>query len=139
MAQATATIIDKPAWVDLSSSDAQASRDFYTKLFGWRVEVDPDPLNRTGFRGDSADWVSSGLVGRQALLVGRLERGRRDVSAGRFERPAVPEVDHPGGCELDIVDRPPVRVRVASRRGQVEAPVRVDASLRPGLTPDGRR
>jgi predicted enzyme related to lactoylglutathione lyase len=43
MAQATATIIDKPAWVDLSSSDAQASRDFYSKVFGWRVEVNPDP------------------------------------------------------------------------------------------------
>jgi uncharacterized protein len=43
MAQATAAIIDKPAWVDLSSSDAQASRDFYAKVFGWRVEVNPDP------------------------------------------------------------------------------------------------
>ena len=43
MAQATAAIIDKPAWVDLSSSDAQASRDFYSKVFGWKVEVNPDP------------------------------------------------------------------------------------------------
>jgi predicted enzyme related to lactoylglutathione lyase len=43
MAQATATIVDKPAWVDLSSTDAQASRDFYSKVFGWRVDVDPDP------------------------------------------------------------------------------------------------
>ena len=43
MAHATATIIDKPAWVDLSSSDAQASRDFYSKVFGWSVEVNPDP------------------------------------------------------------------------------------------------
>lgn len=43
MAQATQTIVNKPAWVDLSSSDPQASRDFYSKLFGWRLEVDPDP------------------------------------------------------------------------------------------------
>jgi uncharacterized protein len=43
MAQATATLINKAAWVDLSSSDAQASRDFYSKLFGWKVEVNPDP------------------------------------------------------------------------------------------------
>ena len=43
MAHATATIINKPAWVDLSSSDAQASRDFYSKVFGWKVEVNPDP------------------------------------------------------------------------------------------------
>ena len=44
MAQATAALIDKPAWVDLSSTDAQASRDFYAKVFGWNVEVNPDPL-----------------------------------------------------------------------------------------------
>src|SRR6476661_2379574 len=43
MAHATAAIIDKPAWVDLSSTDAQASRDFYAKVFGWKVEVNPDP------------------------------------------------------------------------------------------------
>ena len=43
MANATATILDKPAWVDLSSSDAGASRDFYSKVFGWKVEVNPDP------------------------------------------------------------------------------------------------
>jgi uncharacterized protein len=42
MAQATA-IANKPVWVDLSSSDADGSRAFYSKLFGWRVEVNPDP------------------------------------------------------------------------------------------------
>jgi predicted enzyme related to lactoylglutathione lyase len=43
MAQATSMIANKPAWVDLSSSDAEASRAFYSKLFGWRVDVNPDP------------------------------------------------------------------------------------------------
>ena len=45
MANATATILDKPAWVDLSSHDAGASREFYAKVFGWDVEVNPDPQN----------------------------------------------------------------------------------------------
>lgn len=27
-----------PCWVDLSTSDAQRSRDFYTRLFGWTAE-----------------------------------------------------------------------------------------------------
>jgi uncharacterized protein len=40
MAIATAR---KPIWVDLSSSDAAASREFYSKLFGWKVDVNPDP------------------------------------------------------------------------------------------------
>jgi predicted enzyme related to lactoylglutathione lyase len=44
MAQTMAGTANKPAWVDLSSSDPGASRDFYAKLFGWQVDVNPDPL-----------------------------------------------------------------------------------------------
>jgi predicted enzyme related to lactoylglutathione lyase len=43
MAQATVAIVNKPAWIDLSSADPEGSCDFYGKLFGWQVEVDPDP------------------------------------------------------------------------------------------------
>ena len=39
---ATATL-NKPAWIELSSPDATASRDFYARLFGWQIEVSPDP------------------------------------------------------------------------------------------------
>jgi uncharacterized protein len=42
MAQATA-IKNRPAWVDLSSADPEGSRTFYSKLFGWQVDVNPDP------------------------------------------------------------------------------------------------
>lgn len=43
MAETTAAIANRPAWVDLSSSDAGASREYYSKVFGWQVEVSPDP------------------------------------------------------------------------------------------------
>jgi predicted enzyme related to lactoylglutathione lyase len=43
MAEAKNAIANKPVWVDLSSSDAAASRDFYSELFGWKIEVNPDP------------------------------------------------------------------------------------------------
>ncbi|HKF18927.1 MAG TPA: VOC family protein [Candidatus Dormibacteraeota bacterium] len=43
MTEATTGVANKPVWVDLSSSDAAASREFYSKLFGWNVEVAPDP------------------------------------------------------------------------------------------------
>jgi hypothetical protein len=43
MTQATTTHVNEPAWIDLSSSDAQGSRDFYARLFGWSVDVNPDP------------------------------------------------------------------------------------------------
>jgi predicted enzyme related to lactoylglutathione lyase len=43
MAEAKTAVAHKPVWLDLSSSDAAASRDFYSKLFEWKVEVNPDP------------------------------------------------------------------------------------------------
>ena len=43
MAQAMTRTLNKPAWVDLASKDAAGSRDFYSKLFGWDVQVNPDP------------------------------------------------------------------------------------------------
>ncbi len=43
MAQATTAIKNKPAWVELSTSDPEAAQAFYAKLFGWRIEVSDDP------------------------------------------------------------------------------------------------
>jgi hypothetical protein len=43
MAQAMTTLVNRPAWIDLSSTDAAGSREFYAKLLGWSVEVNPDP------------------------------------------------------------------------------------------------
>jgi predicted enzyme related to lactoylglutathione lyase len=36
-------IAHRPAWVDLSSADTAGSRGFYSKLFGWQIDVNPDP------------------------------------------------------------------------------------------------
>ena len=43
MADIMPPTIYKPVWIDLSTSDPAAARDFYARLFGWQVEVDPDP------------------------------------------------------------------------------------------------
>jgi predicted enzyme related to lactoylglutathione lyase len=43
MPETTGQRANRPSWVELSSSDAAASRDFYARLFGWNVEVSPDP------------------------------------------------------------------------------------------------
>lgn len=36
-------LANKPAWIDLATSDTEASRDFYSKLFGWQMDVSADP------------------------------------------------------------------------------------------------
>src|SRR5438445_1624754 len=43
MAEAKTAVANKPTWVDLSTTDASAAREFYSKLFGWKIEVNPDP------------------------------------------------------------------------------------------------
>ncbi|MGH7687417.1 MAG: VOC family protein [Candidatus Dormibacteria bacterium] len=43
MAETQTVTMNKPGWLDLSSTDAAASRDFYSKLFGWEATVIPDP------------------------------------------------------------------------------------------------
>src|SRR5260370_42406869 len=43
MAETKTFVANAPVWVDLSSTDADKARDYYSKLFGWKVEVAPDP------------------------------------------------------------------------------------------------
>jgi uncharacterized protein len=43
MTQAATATRNKPAWVDLATKDPTAARDYYGKLFGWQVDVNPDP------------------------------------------------------------------------------------------------
>lgn len=41
--QTMTSLENRPAWVDLATSDAEAARDFYSRLFGWEMEVSDDP------------------------------------------------------------------------------------------------
>ena len=43
MAETKTAVASVPIWLDLSSQDAAGSREFYSKLFGWHAEVNPDP------------------------------------------------------------------------------------------------
>lgn len=43
MAETKTFVANTPIWLDLSSGDPAGSREFYGKLFGWKVEVNPDP------------------------------------------------------------------------------------------------
>jgi predicted enzyme related to lactoylglutathione lyase len=41
--EANAMFNNRPAWVDIASQDPAATRDFYSRLFGWDIQVSPDP------------------------------------------------------------------------------------------------
>jgi predicted enzyme related to lactoylglutathione lyase len=42
----TSFIPGSVCWIDVSSADPAASRDFYTGLFCWTYRIDPDPGRR---------------------------------------------------------------------------------------------
>ena len=62
MADAKTFVVNAPAWVDLSSTDAAASRDYYSKLFGWKVELAPDP--------DAGGYALAKLDGKNIAGIG---------------------------------------------------------------------
>ena len=43
MAETRTFVANAPVWVDLSTTDAAAARDYYAKLFGWKVDLTKDP------------------------------------------------------------------------------------------------
>src|SRR5690242_14680564 len=43
MAETPTSVVNKPAWADLATPDADAARRFSSKVFGWDIQVSPDP------------------------------------------------------------------------------------------------
>ncbi|HET9781516.1 MAG TPA: VOC family protein [Candidatus Dormibacteraeota bacterium] len=43
MAETKTFVVNAPVWIDLSSTDPKAARDYYSKLFGWKAEPEKDP------------------------------------------------------------------------------------------------
>ena len=41
--QTMISLKNRPAWVDLATSDAEGARKFYAELFGWQMDVSDDP------------------------------------------------------------------------------------------------
>lgn len=66
MAQTITALTNRPAWVDLSTSDAEAARDFYAKLFGWQLEVSEDPQYGGYATAKLGDASVSGIGPRQS-------------------------------------------------------------------------
>ena len=43
MAEAKTAVAHKPVWTDLATINPEGARKFYSAVFGWKVEVNPDP------------------------------------------------------------------------------------------------
>jgi predicted enzyme related to lactoylglutathione lyase len=83
MAQVATALTNKPAWVDLATTDAEAARDFYSKLFGWSLEVSEDPQYggyATAKLGDkSVGGIGPKQAGDQSPAAWSLYIGTEDV------------------------------------------------------------
>ena len=65
MADTRTFVAGAPVWVDLSSTDPAAAREFYAKLFGWKVEVEPDPAAGGYAMAKIGDKTVAGIGGTQ--------------------------------------------------------------------------
>jgi uncharacterized protein len=62
MADTKTFVANAPVWVDLSSTDAGKARDYYAKLFGWKVEPAPEP--------DAGGYALAKLNGKDVAGIG---------------------------------------------------------------------
>lgn len=62
MADTATVAIGEPGWIDLASSDVDAAHSFYSELFGWTVDVVPDP--------DAGGYGMFKLDGKEVAGVG---------------------------------------------------------------------
>src|SRR5258706_11554669 len=62
MAETKTFVANAPVWVDLSSTDAAGSRDYYANLFGWKVELAPEP--------DAGGYALAQLHGKDVAGIG---------------------------------------------------------------------
>jgi len=83
MPDAKTFVVNAPAWVDLASKDAAASRDYYAKLFGWKVEIaGPDAGGYALAKSGGKDVAGIGPVqDPNAPSAWSLYIGTRDVDA----------------------------------------------------------
>ena len=65
MADTKTFVANSPVWVDLSSTDAAKARDYYTKLFGWKVELAPEP--------DAGGYALAKLNGKDVAGIGPVQ------------------------------------------------------------------
>src|SRR5215471_3595785 len=54
-----------PSWVDLSTSDLEAARRFYTGLFGWQANPVPEP--------EAGGYTMFQLAGKHVAGVGQAQ------------------------------------------------------------------
>ncbi len=73
MADAKTFVVNAPAWVDLSSTDPAAAREFYTKLFGWKAEPEKDP--------EAGGYAVARLGGKDIAGIGGKQPGDSSPSA----------------------------------------------------------
>jgi uncharacterized protein len=66
MTQLLTKIGHRPAWVDLSTGDPAGSRGFYSKLFDWQIDVNPDPQYRGYGRAKAHGLDAAGITPTQA-------------------------------------------------------------------------
>lgn len=65
MAETRTFVANAPVWIDLSTSDPAAARDFYSKLFGWTAKPEEDP--------NAGGYAMARIAGKDVAGIGGLQ------------------------------------------------------------------
>jgi predicted enzyme related to lactoylglutathione lyase len=115
MTQTTARATHQPAWIDLSSEDTKASRGFYSKLFDWKIDVNPDPkyggYGRATVRGLDAAGITPTQAKEQPTAWNfYIHTDDVDATARRVEaaggKIAMPPMDIPDQGRMAVFQDP---------------------------------
>jgi hypothetical protein len=115
MTEMATKTLNKPAWIDLAAKDPAAARDFYSKLFGWDIRVNPNPefggYGRAQTSGKDVAGIG-GLMSPEAPTAWSVYIGTDDVE-GLSKRVAdaggkvvVPSMDIPGQGKMAVYQDP---------------------------------
>src|SRR5260370_42229331 len=115
MAETKTFVANAPVWVDLSSTDADKARDYYSKLFGWKVEVAPDP--------DAGGYALAKVNGKDVAGIGPAQTPHRPsarmVYIGTHDAHKVAKAVEPAG---DKVVAPPLELLKCRRMALFQDP-----------------
>jgi predicted enzyme related to lactoylglutathione lyase len=115
MSDAKTFVANVPSWLDLSSTDPARSRDFYGKVFGWKIDVG-GPETRGYGMAKTGDKFVAGIGPNQdpnAPSAWMIYIGTRDVDA------LAKKVEAAGGK----VVAPPMKVMESGRMVVFQDPV----------------
>ncbi|MEM7273257.1 MAG: VOC family protein [Actinomycetota bacterium] len=124
MPERTAHAPGTPSWIDLSTTDPDAAREFYGAIFGWSYEVNPTDQGGEYIMARRDGRAAAGMMAQPAEMAGMPSMWSSYVTVADVDA-TVAKVEGAGGS----VFMPPMQVMDSGRMAVVGDPTGAAISL----------